>query len=365
MNIKSLILNAAPYGLVRKYKQKKQIQSLTFWNEYVQYLHSGIKCSFAVESPAKTVVSVQGFGYSGSGAVVDLLREYDQMVVIGNVDNEGSLSAKNERKYELNFLRAAGGLFEIERFLDVHNNNQVDAVLHRYMLLVQHSDFYREIQSCRKYLYEFLNQISTYYVDSIHCSTNTHLNYEGMNSTLYFKKMSIYEYRELCSRLLYSLFECYHVAKNEMLVLDQFVGDHEYDFGRYKDYVPNLKPIIVYRDPRDVYVFAKAHGIFWIPTSAVETYIDWYVRKTCYINIESIPGFYVTSFERLISEYKTVVAEIEDFLSLDSKNHIHPFENFNPAVSAQGVGIWKKYPELVEDCDKIKKALDYLIYYKD
>lgn len=363
MNLKTIVLNAAPYGLVRKYKEKKQVPKLTFWDEYVKYLVSGDRCEFLTKSPVRTVVAIQGLGYTGSGAVVDLLREYEKTVVVGYVDKEGSLSSKDESKWEMDFARHAGGLFEIEKYLTIHNSFLQDALLHRFMLIAQHSKLYQSVPEARKCFFEFFRQICTYYDDVSWQFSNPHLDYKGMNNALFLNSMGIQEYRLLCRHFLYTLFNCYCVKSNEILVLDQFNSDNEFDYSRYYDYIPNLKPIFVYRDPRDVYVFAKENNVCWIPTSSVDRFIDWYKRQTCF-DFSEIQGYYV-SFERLIKEYSKVVSEIEDYLQLEDVAHTKPMMKFNPEVSAKGVGIWKNHAELEADFSKIKDTLDFLICYKD
>lgn len=363
MNLKTLALNAAPYGLVRKYKEKKQMSKSTFWDEYVKYLVSGDRCEFLTESSVRAVVSIQGLGHTGSGAVLDLLREYEKTVVVGIVDEVGSLSTKDESRWEMDFARRAGGLFEIEKYLTIRNISFQDALLHRFMLLVQHSKLYQNVPEVRKCFFEFFRQICTYYDDVSWPCSNPHLDYNGMNNALFLNSMGTQEYRVLCRHFLYTLFNCFCVKSDEILVLDQFISDYEFDYKRYYDYIPNLKPIFVYRDPRDVYVFAKENDVCWIPTSSVDKFINWYKRKTCF-NFSEIQGYYV-SFERLIKEYNRVVSEIEEFLQLDGVTHTTQLTKFDPAVSKQGVGIWKKHTELEEDFSKIKESLDFLIYYKD
>lgn len=368
MNLKTLILNAAPYGLVRNYKQKKQqkkqMLKSTFWDEYVKYLASGDRCEFLTESPVGAVVSLQGLGHTGSGAVLDLLREYEKTVVVGVVDEVGSLSTKDESRWEMDFARRAGGLFEIEKYLTIHNLSFQDALLHRFMLGVQHSKLYQSVPEARKCFFEFFRHICTYYDDDVSWQfSNPHLDYKGMNNALFLNSMGVREYRVLCRHFLYTLFNCYCVKSDEILVLDQFISDYEFDFNRYNDYIPNLKSIFVYRDPRDVFAFAKENDVCWIPTSSVDKFIDWYKRKTCF-NFSEIQGYYV-SFERLIKEYDKVVSEIEDYLQLEDVAHTKPMTKFNPEVSARGVGIWKNHTELEADFSKIKESLGFLIYYRD
>lgn len=367
MNIKRKIAHGfrwfMPYGIVRWYERRKESQSDSFWTDYLAYLRAGEFCEFAKESPVKYVVSPIGLGYSGSGAVADLLREYKTTVVIAGVDKVGSLAAQREHSLEVDFLRVAGGLFEFEKYLDSHNFWEKDALLHRFMLLIQYSELYIKVPKTRKYFYEFFRHICVYFGENKY-QVNWHLNYDGMKQILYMKQMSVEEYRSLCRHLLYSIFGCFNAQKNELLILDQFVSDLTFDFSKYVDYIPNVKPIVVYRDPRDVYVFAKEQNIDTIPTSSVEKFIDWYQLLYSHLDVSNIQGFYVTSFEKLIKEYDTTVDEIEDFLLLDKTMHIYPKQKFDPSVSGRGVGLWKNHPELSSDMNKIEYALTNFIYYK-
>ena len=368
MNIKRKIAHGfrwfMPYGIVRWYERRKESQTESFWTDYLTYLHAGEFCEFAKESPVKYVVSPIGLGYSGSGAVVDLLREYKTTVVIAGVDKVGSLATQKEHSLEVDFLRVAGGLFEFEKYLDSHNFLEKDALLHRFMLLIQYSELYIKVPETRKYFYEFFRHICVYFGENKY-QVNWHLNYDGIKQILYMKQMSVEEYRSLCRHLLYSIFSCFKVKKNDWLILDALVGDQSYNYSKYVDYIPNIKPILVYRDPRDVYAFAVEQDIDFIPTSTVDNFIRWYQLQYSHLDVSKVPGFYVTSFEKLIREYDATVAEIEKFLHLDSTSHVLVKQKFDPAVSAKGVGIWKNHPELSNDMKKIESTLTNFIYYKN
>lgn len=368
MNIKRKIAHGfrwfMPYGIVRWYERRKESQTESFWTDYLTYLHAGEFCEFAKESPVKYVVSPIGLGYSGSGAVVDLLREYKTTVVIAGVDKVGSLATQKEHSLEVDFLRVAGGLFEFEKYLDSHNFLEKDALLHRFMLLIQYSEIYTKVPETRKYFYEFFRHVCVYFGENKY-QVNWHLNYDGMKQILYMKQMSVDEYRSLCRHLLYSIFGCFQVNKDEMLILDQVVSDQSYDYSKYVDYIPNIKPILVYRDPRDVYAFAIEQDIDFIPTSTVDDFISWYQLQHSHIELCKLNGFYVTSFEKLIKEYDATKVEIEKFLQLDKSLHIYPKQKFDPAVSAKGVAIWKNHPELSKDMKKIEFTLSKFIFYKN
>ena len=72
-----------PYNVYRKKENKGE-----FLKGYLSYSEKPWDAEDE-KHPFKTVVSVQGFGYSGSGAVLDLLCESNACEVIGtNINNE-------------------------------------------------------------------------------------------------------------------------------------------------------------------------------------------------------------------------------------------------------------------------------------
>lgn len=372
MKLRKIIRGLAPYGVVRHFQKKhakNKLEQVSFWEGYMDYIRSQSRCELLEESPVRTVVSVQGFGHSGSGAVVDLLREYDDVVVVGGVDVVGSCAATEEALYEVDFLRSAGGLFEMELYLNTHNVRIQDALLHRFVLLIQRSDLFQKVPETRKYFYEFFRQISTASDTFPYQVGNPHLDYKGVNNTLFLQYMKLEEYRNLCRKLLNSIFSCYPIKKSDILVLDQFVGDREYDLPRYLEYVPNLKPIVVYRDPRDVYVFAKKYNIVWLSASNVDSFLE-YFHKGAHLLMtvndiqDFLTGYYVVSFERLLKEYSDVVNEIESFVGLNSNMHTRPKSALRPDMSIKGVEMWKEHPELNEDFKMLARELPQFIYYK-
>lgn len=79
----NIIRDITPYSIIRNHK----IKSLNlFLEEYRQWVESGKCFKLDTVSNYRQIISVQGFGYSGSGAVVDLLREYPSCQVWGGID---------------------------------------------------------------------------------------------------------------------------------------------------------------------------------------------------------------------------------------------------------------------------------------
>lgn len=88
------------------------------------------------------IVSVQGFGYSGSGAVNDLLREMNNVSVVAYKDGDSytDITGTNEPllNSEVDFMRSAGGLLEVERYLCSNNIFFNDALIKRSIECIDH-----------------------------------------------------------------------------------------------------------------------------------------------------------------------------------------------------------------------------------
>lgn len=365
MKIKKVLRGLLPYGVVRLYQNKRAKHSEhLFWENFLDYVKRGNYCDFIPQSPFKTIVAVHGFGYTGSGAVIDLLREYEHVLVLGSVDIEGTLTSASKRFEEIDLLRIAGGLFEVERFLGVGNVYQQDALLHRVIFLIQKSKLYIENEFIRLYFYEFLRRISYVFINRSFGQTyNRHLNYNGINDIILLKDLRIDEYREICRQLLNSIFTCLKGQSTaSFLVLDQFLNDREYDMERYKAYVPNLKLISVYRDPRDVYAYALKETGGWIPHSSVDEFIQWYKLTTARFNINEKNKYLSLQFEQLVNNYESIVKQIEFYLNLQAENHIHAKECLDVMESQKNVYLWKQDFANLMQYEVISKKLSNMCY---
>lgn len=334
MSFRSKIKNYLPYSFVLSYMQRHKTK-FVFGNNSVtdEDVHYDDKSAY------KTVVSVEGFGYSGSGAVVDLLREYDELLVMGSIDaQEGSLAKSDNLSEEMDFIRLTGGLFEIEKYIEGNNAFFNDAVIHRLIKLVQSSSVFAYNEKARLLFGKFFANIVEFKIDGLPVPMyNTYL--EDTDNTIYYlKSMTINEYRLLCRQLITSIFNCYKRTGKEVLVADQLFSDGEFDVVRNEQYVPNLKTIVIYRDPRDVFAFAFKRKVSWIPYNDVNTYIKWV--KTNYKRFDKTRSDYlVIRYEDLISNYDVEVKKIEQYL--DIERHTSPRSCFDPSVSCRNVGIWK------------------------
>ena len=358
---KETIREFLPLGYIR-WKAKKHNFATGF---KASGINSDDKIEFQ-ESKYKNVVSVQGFNYSGSGAVIDMLREYPKFEVLGYVDDpedSGGFTPKSMQYYEVDFIRLAGGLFEIEKYLDSDNHFLNDALLNRTANCFRASPLYLFNPEVRDLMYRFFAQI----IDL--SSENLPFVYYnpwvvGINEIpdiYYMKKMSKNEYYELARNFLTAVFNSFHQKGKDFLAADQLLADFEYKIDRNLEYIPNLKTILVPRDPRDTYAWALYKKQPHMEHTNVERFIKWY--KHMYVNVEpwkEKEGFLITRYENLVLDYDAQEKRINDYLGLNLEDHKLRQQYFRPEFSKRFVGIYKDLKGHDEDLAIITEQLhDY------
>lgn len=352
-SFKKLLRFILPYGLVAKISEDHFIQ-----RSIIQYDGSlpEIKES---NSKFDYIVSVQGFGFSGSGAVVDFLREFPCCLTLGTIDTEGSKAKGSKLKNgEIDFLRYAGGLFEIEHYLDDNNIFSKDALLERFKRLANGTELFQQ-KNTKRLVNQFYNQLIDFEIDTKGIKVvNGHLASFFMPDTKIkvMREISLVDYRKLCKNFLTSIFNELYENGYNYLVLDQLCGDSNYDEIRNREYMPNLKTILVYRDPRDTFAYALIKNVPWIPHDSVSDFIKWYKMLWRHVNTTSKETL-IIRFEDLVLNYDDTVRIISNYLNLDTYKHAHKFECFDPKESAKNIAIWKILKKHADSMARIESHL--------
>ena len=147
-----------------------------------------------------------------------------------------------------------------------------------------------------------------------------------------------------------------------ILVLDQIVNDWEFETKRYSEYIPNLKIIAVYRDPRDVYTFAKLANVQWIPHKSVDVFVKWYQILIRHFNVNEQNVYLSISFESLICQYDEMVGMVEQFLGLRHASHTKRGMCLDISSSRKNIGVWRKRDDLCKCYETISHELTSLCY---
>lgn len=327
------------------------------------------------------IVGVCGLGYSGSGAVDALLREYTETQVFSD--------------FEFVYTYMPDGLEDLEYHLMKHCCRYYDSdiALRRFRKYIKRANTKRS--QLRKSTKDQMLRITDEYLAKLVQISwkgfwSADMTHESWMSVLFKMRLMsrVYKYLfkitkkhlpivpnrdmymsvkpdnfyELSRDYVKRVLEAMGRDENKITVLDQpFSGDHpETSFAFFDD----PKAIVIDRDPRDLYLVAKKIGAIvgrFMPVDDVETFVEYYklIRKNTAQNEDTTRVLRI-QFEDLIYEYDATVARIEDFLGI--KNHVSPKSNFKPQVSINNTQLFKKFTDMEEDVKYIEQHLAEHLY---
>lgn len=358
--IHNIIRNILPFGIIERKNRNN------FLDDYEKWKKTGQNVTFDEECHFKTIVSIDGFGSSGSSVVMDLLREYDNCTVWANKPSYTNSNENFLNLGEINIFRHMGGLFYIEQMFEPHALSNVywcDMAIKGFMNTVYYSSIYKNIPSVRPLFYKFYEELIYQRLKNDKPIINLEHNlYTHIKDIFYIKPMSKDEYHSLCRKFLYTLFNrIFPDTKGHCLVLDHIIDDCGFDMDKFSPYLPGIKRIKIARDVRDVYVDAIRRNHRWLAHDTPEDFILW--QKQVYRGYETIHHNYLLlHFENIVNDYESSIATIESFLGLSANNHKNKRLLFNPDISKKNIGQWKNITERYEDFEIIKKALPKFIF---
>lgn len=306
-------------------------------------------------------VLVLGYGWSGSSAVVDLLKEYNCTYTI---------------PVEFRLIKDPYGLMDLRyNLIDRWDPLNYDIAIKDFLWFT--NCLYRKSS-------KMPTKVGLDYKESIgkafRVSTNNFINsiaptiYKGDWHFLEFKdssfnlfgkkaiskifKKSLREYNMYYSSISGGEFDYFakeyiknifsRLSENkEMVIYDQAIPTQmPLEAIHYFD---NYKIIIVDRDPRDIYCDLIASKGFigeeLSKTNDTDFYSNWFNRFREKRNLQlNGNNILLIPFENLVFESKTYIQKIETFLNISPSCHINKSKYFIPTNSRQNVGLWKKYP---------------------
>ena len=327
-------------------------------------------------------ISISGIGYSGSGAVLDLLAEFDNCIDICN-DDEFVFTyipdGLDDLSYHLNggYSRFHSSDIAITRFKNVVKNlgkegwdKKTSWQLNRIT-----DSFVKEITQLEwkgNWIYDLLK---------VHESRIEYVKYRIRRKikTLlkkYFNKtISVFPMRPMYLSIEPNdflqqaqkfisdiLLSCGNVNSENIVLVNQGVPAN--NSKHYCKYYVNHKTIVVVRDPRDMYLNMKRVNevnALWFPHSDVYEFINYFkvISKGVYANKSD--KMLVVNFEDLIYNYENTVLAITEFVGHCGK-HTHKLQRFNPKQSIQNTQLFQFYKEYQEDIEIIENELSEFLY---
>lgn len=327
------------------------------------------------------IIGICSYGGTGSSAVVDLLKEYKELQVLGNAEFQYSFQVDGLEDLEYHLLkqysRHMSGDIAIHRFLDSTISWAKTPLVHK---TIPPKEF---IRLTKKYTNSLIQESwigldnSDYMSKSI-LKNSVVLGFKKIIFPLY-EKITHHSWDKWPARRLYlsinpdnfykltqeyttSLLKAAGADFNKPVVLDQpFEGNApQQSFPFFKD----PRAIVVDRDPRDLWILAKYAGNWtgegrFMPRKDVKTFVEYYKKLRKNQLREDSENIIFVNFEDLIYEYDKTIEKIENFLNIS--HHDNPYKYFNPKISINNTRLMDRYPNSKADMEYIEKNLsDYL-----
>lgn len=324
------------------------------------------------------IVGSCGFGSTGSSVVNDYLLEFGDVNVIDSL--------------EFTWVCGVDGLVDLEYHVMHPHFRSYDSVvaIERFKKMVKREERLYTLSgkiSTNKY-----REVTSSFIDSI---TTTSWDWYNLTPStlkeLYFdhfilerkvvpflekkfgKRISCYPMKRahlsVCPENFYTLAKK-HVHEmlkllganfNKCIVLDQpfAAGNPQASFPFFED----PYAIVVDRDPRDNYIFAKTKLLarnHYMPVDKVEDFVKYYraIRDNQPYK-EKNDRILVLQFEDLIYNYDEGTRKIREFLSLPENPN--PKSIFDPSISIANTQVYKRFPQFSDDIRYIEENLkEYL-----
>ena len=312
--------------------------------------------ALAKPEPPKVVLT-SGFGYTGSGAVLDLLSEY-----------EGFRTPEEEFR----IIRDPDGISSLEQAV-VHDWSlqRVDRALKRFWRLVEvlgrrRIKFLRYgmnwDRNCNGRFFSITQEYLSSLIELRYAGHSVHDYYEASDVKYILMKTAerfrvrrtgelwmggpgagfLPATREYFGRLVAS------VAGDESavgVVLNQAASATRPQGAL--EYLDRGYVIVVDRDPRDVYVESRRQRLtMFMPGGELGDFVTWYRRhrEEAARLTRPHPRVLHVQFEDLVLNYDDAVSRIMRFLDLTPDRHRDPARVFDPGVSKRNVKMWKDFP---------------------
>lgn len=320
------------------------------------------------------VIGACGYAATGSGAVFDFLKEFDELQV-GN-DAEFKFTYKIDGLQDLHFhlcemySKTSSGDAAILRFKKAMNFFKVPLIMKpipwkEYKSITEkyvNSLVQGEFIGVENYDYENCSYIKS--VLTLGFKKIVAKYYEKITGHPYnfwpFRKIYICvepdDFMEKSKQYIRDIISAMGFDLNKPVVLNQpFEGNCPENSFPYYD---EPKAIIIDRDVRDVY--AAHQKVYYgegrhMPRSNVKTFVEQFKQvREHHPKVNTKEKLYV-QFEDFILNYDKVSKQIIDFLGL--KTHNHPKKFFDPSRSINNIQIYNRFPDLSEDIKYIEQQL--------
>ena len=326
------------------------------------------------------LVGVCGFTSTGSSLISDFLKEFDENFVLDSFEFTLPYfpDGLDDLRYHLcespiKYLSSDAAIWRFRKYISSLRRNRLNKCLDGKLEMIT-EDFLSKIIQVRWRGYGGVDRIL------FPNFTSRYLGEYFMKgkifpylSRIFNRNLDIYPVRDMN----FSAYPCDFLKHAREYIEDilislgansklNIVMDQPYP-GNFPqksfDYFTDPIAIVVDRDPRDNYLFAKnflLHKGRQIPTSNVKDFVLYYksMRENMpYRNLNN--RILRVNMESMIYEYEKTSEQIIEFCRLTKWDR--PKSIFDPSLSANNTQVFKRYPEFSKDIAYIEKELpDYL-----
>lgn len=331
------------------------------------------------------LITCTGYYNTGSSAIGDLLREYDDVQDFGDyevrfahepdgladleyniVENNHRHNTSNAIKRFLKYCKYQNGNFISKRYRNVFGDDFYK-ICEEYvndLIVLKTKSWWQFDQIYRGKLFYFIDVLYSRIYKIIHFWKNKSdiratlfLNNEKAYFSYLDEKEFLKRTKKFTNKLMLRTWDC----KSKYLVLDQLIPPT--NIKRYERYFDNLTTFIVDRDPRDIYLLEVLNPYGVVPTK-VEEFCIWFKiirehRKKENVNSNSSIMIY---FEDLVYHYESTARKICKFIGINYEINHQRFKYFNPQKSIMNTRIWCQYPKYEKEIKYIEDNLKEYLY---
>lgn len=318
------------------------------------------------------VICVAGFGYSGAGAVLDILKEFDQIFVFEKEfrlikDPDGISDLENalikdwqELKSDIairrfkRFMRIAGRKQSLFSDIGYNFNELFDKQFYKHTSKYIDALIKIKWQGDWPYHLHELRRVKLFYY---RLERRLGLN-PSAKDVMYFSypKKDFYNTTKTYLNNLFT--SVVNSQDYDTVVLDQALPP--YNPQKYLNYFHKVKVIVADRDPRDIFTELVNYPSY--PTKPVDNFIQYFKCQRDAVAMDNKSNNILRlRFEELIFDYENGLEKIYNFLGLERHHHSKKMMFFKPEKSLTNIGKWKKY-EAQDDIKKIEKELSPFLY---
>lgn len=331
------------------------------------------------------IVGTCSFGSTGSSAVSDYLKEFDSLQVID--------------KCEFTWVSAPDGLIDLDYHLNHPHSRTGDSIyaIARYKALCKSKSKVFATMGIGSEIFmksvdELLESITTtswkwigpnigqrsYFEDLLlkvirksklitKWEIKNGQQWEGYPYEDVFLSVYPKDFDQMAKKHVMDIINSASDGSGRDIILDQpFPGSNPQSCFKYFD---DPYAIVVDRDPRDNYTFARTHmlhnpGNHFMPINSVERFVKYYrALRDNQPYKEDNPRVLRLHFEDMVYHYEDSTSTIRKFLNLPENPN--PKSIFDPAISMPNTQVWKRFPQFAKDIEYIEKELpEYLFDFK-